>query len=355
MKLLSLTVCLILLLNLVACSEQKMVMAYFPEATDSSIQDKVWPGLPEVPRYRYAGPLEGENNIGPDEQSQPNKGEKFFRWLVGLTQFNAQPRRLGRPQGGMVGPDGRIYVTDVGNQAVFVFDERAGKLSIWNSADNNSDLVSPMGIAIGAMNEIMVADSQLGRIIRLDTDGNPLGSIGADVLQRPTGIAVDDATGHLYVADTASHDIKVFDKNGILFETIGHRGSNLGEFNSPTYLCVKDGKLYVSDTLNARIQVLTTDGEALFSIGQRGLYIGNFTRPKGVTVDSEGNIYVVESYYDHILVFSAKGEYLLAIGGSGNAVGNFFLPAGIWRDAQDRIFTADMLNGRVVVMQYLGE
>ena len=346
---------LLLTLNLVACSEEPMVMAYFPEETDSDIQDKVWPSPPEVPRYRYAGKLEGEQNFGPDEQTQASKGEKFFRWLVGLTQFNEQPRQLARPQNGMVGPDGRIYVTDVGNQAVFVFDELAGKLSIWGSADENSSFISPLGITTGALNEILVADAELGRIVRLDIDGNPLGSIGADILQRPTGVSIDDDTGNLYVVDTAAHDIKVFDKTGILINVIGQRGSSLGEFNAPTYLCVNNGKLYVSDTLNARVQVLTTDGEALFSIGKRGLYIGNFTRPKGITLDSDGNIYVVESYYDHILIFNAEGEYLLPIGGTGSAIGNFFLPAGIWSDTQDRIFTADMFNGRIVLMQYLGE
>jgi sugar lactone lactonase YvrE len=69
----------------------------------------------------------------------------------------------------MVGPDGRIYVTDVGNQAVFVFDELAGKLSIWRSADENSSFISPLGITPGALNEILVADAELGRIVRLES------------------------------------------------------------------------------------------------------------------------------------------------------------------------------------------
>jgi len=346
---------LLLTLNLASCSEEPMVMAYFPGEKDSSLQAKVWPPSPEVPRYRYAGTLEGEKNFRPDGQIQSGQGEKFFRWLVGLTQFSSQAKQLARPQNGMVGPDGRIYVTDVGNQAVFVFDGQSGKLTIWESADENSSFISPLGITIGAMNEILVADSELGRIVRLDIEGNPLGSIGADVLQRPTGIVIDDDSGNLYVADTAAHDIKIFDKTGTLIDTIGQRGSGLGEFNAPTYLCISNGKLYVSDTLNARVQVLSTSGDALYSIGKRGLFIGNFTRPKGITKDSDGNIYVVESFYDHILIFNDAGEYLLPIGGTGAEIGNFFLPSGIWSDKQDRIFTADMFNGRVFIMQYLGE
>jgi len=352
---------------LAACAEQPMVMDYFPgkhqeqkqeqqqKQPGSSVEDIVWPQPPDVPRYRYAGQLQGEGNFSPDEEHQPGAGEKFLRWLVGLAQSNTEPRQLVRPQSGMVGTDGRIYVTDVGYKAVFVFDADNGKLSIWDKADELGEFVSPIGIAPGIAGEILVADSVLARVVRLDSEGNPQGSIGADVLERPTGLAVDPATGNIYVADTLAHDIKYFDPNGQLIKTIGRRGTEPGEFNAPTFLCIAHGKLYVSDTLNTRVQILTLNGEPLDSIGQRGLYVGNLSRPKGITVDDEGNIYIVESFYDHLLVFNAEGEYLMSIGGSGGGLGDFFLPSGVWSDAQNRIFTADMFNGRIIIVQYLGE
>lgn len=347
--------CLIILVFVCACAEQQQVMDYFPQGEAGIDEYRVWPAHPQVPRYRYAGQLKGENNFGASEQSQTSNTEKIFKWLVGLTHKRKQPRQLSRPQNGMVGPDGRIYVTDVGNQAIFVFDEIEGKLSIWESADQNSNFISPIGISAGFNDEILVADSVLGRIVRLDSIGNPVGSLGAGILQRPTGIAIDKDTGSIYVADTGDHNIKVFDRTGVHISTIGEHGVGPGQFNAPTYLCFGAGKLYVSDTLNARVQILTGAGEPVSSIGQRGLYIGNFTRPKGITRDSEGNIYVVESYYDHVLIFNAQGDYLLPIGGTGRDVGNFFLPAGIWTDTRDRIYTADMLNSRIVIMQYLGD
>lgn len=355
MRMLSLISSLFLLLILTACAEQPKTMSYYPNVENDSEQYKVWPAPPEVPRYRYAGQLQGENNFGPDQQSEASNAQKFFRFLVGLATKNKQSRQLSRPQNGMVDANGRIYVTDVGNQAIFVFDASVGKLSIWENADKNSHFMAPIGITINSANEILVADSELGRIVKLDLSGNPIGNIGADILQRPTGIDIDPETGNIYVADTGEHNIKVFDQSGAHINTIGERGSELGQFNAPTYLCIGNGNLYVSDTLNARVQILTKEGEPVSSIGQRGLYIGNFTRPKGITKDSDGNIYIVESFYDHLLIFNAAGEYLLPIGGTGTEVGNFFLPAGIWSDTQDRIFMADMLNGRVFIMQYLGE
>ena len=151
-----------------------------------------------------------------------------------------------------------------------------------------------------------------------------------------------------------SHDIKVFDDNGKLLNTIGRRGMAEGEFNSPTHIAISHNRLYVSDTLNARVQVFSFDGVPVTAIGRRGLYLGNLTRPKGVAIGTDGNIHVVESYYDHLLVYNEAGRFLLPIGGSGNGIGQFYLPAGAWSDDQGRIYVADMYNGRVIIFQYLG-
>ena len=339
---------------LLACTTAPTVMHYHPEKMNLE-GGLVWPSAPEVARYRFTGALLGEQNFGLDEQSRPSTGQRFLRWLVGLgASLRESPRELVRPQTGMVDGAGRILVTDAGRQAVFVFDEPQGKLFIWRQADEYGEFLSPVGIAAGLNGEILVADSGLARVVRLDTQGSPIGSFGQNVLGRPTGLARDPAAGQVYVADTRDHDVKVFDDQGRLIRRIGGRGDTPGQFNAPTHLAFVQGKLYVTDTLNARVQVLTPEGEPLLSIGKRGLYLGNFTRPKGVTADQDGNVYVVESYYDHLLIFDNQGRFLLPVGGTGAAVGQFFLPAGVWADTQGRIFVADMFNGRVVIFQYLG-
>ena len=257
----------------------------------------------------------------------------------------------------MVDEDGRIYVTDIGRGAVFVFDEVSGKMHIWESA-GQENFMSPIGIAPGFSGDILVADSGLGRIVRLDKQGNYLGDLGKDVLKRPTGLARDTQADLLYVADTGDHSIKIFNREAAVRQVIGKPGKRPGEFNGPTHLDFRDGKLYISDTLNARIQAFLLDADLGYSsvdvIGKRGLFVGNLTRPKGVTVDDDGNIYIVESYYDHLLIFDQNGQYLIPIGGTGPNIGQFFLPAGAWSDSRGRIFIADMFNSRVVILQYLG-
>ena len=336
------------------CARPPAVMHLQPPGSEDAL-DRVWPAPPERPRYRYVGQLLGEQNFGRIDPQGATFGRKVFEWIVGLGRgLPRDPLVLVRPQSGVVGPQGRIFVTDAGAGAVFVFDPVAAELEKWTSADEGLSFRTPVGIAVSDAGEVWVADAGLGRVVHLSSQGRSLGSLGNGVLQRPTGLAREPDTGNLYVADTGMHDIKVYDQGGRLLRRIGGPGTAPGQFNRPTHLALHGDALLVSDTLNARIQVLDLDGTPRRSIGSRGLYLGNLTRPKGVTVDSAGHVYVVESYYDHLLVFDAEGRFLLPIGGTGKEVGHFYLPAGAWRDPQDRIYVADMYNGRVVIFQFLG-
>lgn len=342
------------LLLLPGCAQTKYQIQLDPDVHSSSSPARVWPTAPEKPRYRYVGQLLGQENFVADPVQQDHAGVKMLQWLVGLFGAGKEKITLKRPQSGVVDAQGRIYVTDVSNRAIFVFDQAAGKLLVWTQASERQNFVTPIGIAIGAEGQILVADAELGRVFRLSRDGKPLGDMGRNLLKRPTGLARDAVRGRIYVSDTHAHDVKVFDDAGVLLEVIAHRGEGSGELNFPTHLSFAGDKLYVSDSVNARVKVFDPDGKGMGTLGQRGLYVGNLTRPKGVTVDGSGNIYVVESFYDHLLVFNSDGDFLLPIGGTGKEVGQFYLPAGVWSDAQGRIFVADMFNGRVVIFQFLG-
>jgi DNA-binding beta-propeller fold protein YncE len=340
-------------LMLSGCAETKYIMRYDPEQ-HAGATTATWPASPETPRYAYVGELVGEQNFVPQAGDTRSKGMKVLAWLVGLFDSDEDRTVLKRPQSGTVDAEGRIYVTDVSNHAVFVFDQTAGKLQVWNRAMPNKRFVTPIGITVGANGEILVADAELGRVFRLDREGKPMGSFGEGILTRPTGLARDAQRGRVYVSDTHAHDVKVFDDNGVLLEILGHRGEGKGELNFPTHLAFAADKLYVTDGMNARVQIYNTQGQVSATLGQRGLFIGNFTRPKGVAVDPSGNIYVVESFYDSLLVFNSDGRFLMPLGGTGKEAGQFYLPAGVWSDLRGRIYVADMFNGRIAIFQLLG-
>ena len=339
-------------LLLAGCADTKYVMQLDPDAATTGV--RVWPGPPEIPRFRYVGQLIGQENFTPEDNGKRDTGVQLLHWLVGVFGNDEERITLKRPQTGMTASDGRVFVTDIADHSVMVFDKPGGRLLVWNQATENRNFVTPIGIAEGPDGQVLVADAELGRVFRLDREGKPIGNFGKDVLERPTGLARDPQRGRIYVADTRTHDVKVFDDEGTLQEVFGHRGEGEGELNFPTHLAFANDKLYVTDGMNARVQVFDLQGRVIASVGRRGLYYGNMTRPKGVTVDTKGNIYVVESFYDNLLVFNSEGDFLMPIGGTGKEIGQFYLPAGVWSDSSNRIYVADMFNGRVVIFQLIG-
>lgn len=317
-------------------------------------ESKVWPEEPDIPRYKYIGELIGESNYY--TEGEEGWFTRAFKWLVGLSQEDKKVV-LQRPQTGFVDEERqRIYVTDISRQAIFVFDQNAGELVLWDQAgkENDARFQAPIGIVAGERGEVFVADAELAIVVRLDNNGKPISNFGKGVLKRPTGLARDPQTGRIYVSDTHAHNIKIFDDAGDLVNVIGKRGQDSGELNFPTFIHFFNGELYVTDSMNARVQIFSREGEFVGKFGKRSLNVGDFLRPKGITVDSAGNIYVVESYYDFLLVYNNSGEFLLPVGGTGQGVGQFYLPSGVWSDSMDRIYVADMFNGRVVILQYLG-
>lgn len=343
----------VLLLSACATTERPRGELRYGMATSDEGKLILFPPPPDQPRFAYAGELVGERNFFYD---QPQR-TFWERVLDVLTGIGSQPETLEllRPQGVATDAEGRIYVTDVGRAAVFVFDPVAGHARVLSRADTHRPFLSPTGITVGPSGEIFVADSDAGIVARILPDGLTRPPIGEGVLKRPTGVVFDAAQQRLLVADTAEHNIKIFDLEGRLLATIGQLGNKLGEFNRPTHLAVWQDELYVADTLNARVQVLELDsGQPIRSVGTRGTYVGQLVRPKGIALDSEGNLYVVESYHDHLLVFDRSGRFLMPIGGTGYNSGSFYLPAGLWIDKGNRVYLADMFNGRVVSYLFLG-
>jgi DNA-binding beta-propeller fold protein YncE len=343
---------ILVLLLVTACASREYRMDYEVSESDA----KVWPAPPEIPRFRYVGTLTGEENVRPVDEGKSFSAyiTDFFKWVAGLAGQNPIPVVLQRPQSGAIDENGRLYITDVSRHSIMVFDMQKGTLNEWLLATPNTGFVTPIGVALGPSNSVLVVDAELNVVVQLDAAGKPLKTFGEEKFKRPTGIARDPIKGRIYVADTHAHDIKVFDDNGNYINSIGKRGVAGGDFNGPTHLSFANGLLYVTDTFNTRVQVLSDSGQFKREFGKRGLYVGDLVRPKGVTTDSEGNIYVIESFHDHLLVYNSNGEFLLPIGGTGIEAGQFYLPSGVWTDKKDRIYIADMFNGRVVILQYLG-
>lgn len=299
----------------------------------------VWPLPPEEPKIEYVRAFCCLNDF---------KKNAFLETVIGSSNAG---RKMSKPYGVATGKDGKVYVTDTGLRIVWVFDEKAKKVSFLGSG-----LRTPTGVAVDNTGKVFVADSLSQHVFAFDSEGKMVMAIGKPGdLGNPSGLAIDLDTNRLYVANARLHMIKVYDaNNGKFLFDIGERGSKAGQFNFPTNLSVRHGKLYVSDSGNFRVQVLDLNGKPLKTFGKVGDALGEFARPKGIGVDSEGHIYAVDAGFDNFQIFNDDGQLLLFVGAKGTDPGYFWLPAGLYVDENDRIYVADQYNQRVQVFQFIG-
>ena len=333
---------IVFLVMLAGCAQQPQ--GFVPPASDL-----VWPQAPEPPRIRFLYEL--------SEPEDVNVRSGWMRRLVGAI-LGRQETRVSRPYGLTSDADGRLYVVDNSYQALHVFDSENNRYHRFPEK-RPEDFINPVGVALGKAGRIYISDSVAGKVHVFARLGRQyLGSIGAGLLQRPTGLAVNHRTGELLVLDTVASTLLVYDEEGRnLKRVVGTLGDLPGDehvFHAPTNIAVAaNGQVYVSDSLNFRVQILNSELELIGSFGAAGDVPGSFSRPKGLATDSDDHIYVIDALFDNVKIFDAQGNLILAFGGPGNAPGKFWLPNAIHIDADDRIYVSDAYNERVQVFQYL--
>jgi len=264
---------------------------------------------------------------------------------------------LRKPYGVAVDLSGRMYVTDRGR--IVFFHPGKKRSGFLGSGGTDAARSEPLGIAVSSDGRIFTADSAARKVFVHSADGKRIASVGgAEELELPCGVAVDERNGKLYVVDSRKHRVAVYGlKDYRLQRTIGSRGiKEKDKFNFPTSVAVDSrGTLYVVDTGNFRVQAFDRDGKYLRSIGGIGDAPGAFARPKGIAIDSEDHVYVVDAAFQNVQIFDTDGTLLYYFGTGGLGPGRFTLPAGISIDEQDRIYVVDQWPGAVHMFQYAGK
>ena len=140
-------------------------------------------------------------------------------------------------------------------------------------------------------------------------------SSGEGLLYNPMGVAVT-AEGEVVVADNQNHRVQVFDSNGTFLRSFGHRGENAGEFKNPTGIATdKDRNILVSEYHNHRVQILSWEGKHLGSFGGKGSLDSQLLHPWGLSLDSTGNVIVADTDNKLIKIFTPDGKFVMKIGG----------------------------------------
>ncbi|MBI5641964.1 MAG: 6-bladed beta-propeller [Deltaproteobacteria bacterium] len=309
------------------------------------LPDLFWPEPPDEPRIKYIRDYRGGSDF--------KKGSAAVDILLGAEGGGA----LKKPMGVHADTKGRIFVTDTANADVFVFDT-VNMTGTSLAAMGAKLFYKPIGVATDTSGKIYVSDSQTDKVTVLDSTGKIVTYLNPDVpFKQPSGIATDSERKKVYIADTHTHNIKVFETETFKqLPTIGKRGKEEGEFNFPSHIAVDNkGNLYVVDTMNGRVQIFDSEGKFIRAFGQFGDAPGMFARPKGIGVDSEGHIYVVDAAFNNIQIFDEEGKILLAFASYGSDRGQMILPAGLSIDKDDYIYVVDSWNRRVEVFEFIGD
>jgi sugar lactone lactonase YvrE len=261
---------------------------------------------------------------------------------------------------------GNLYFVEVQNQVVRkvtsdgVITTVAGNGVQGFSGDGGlataASLDSPAGLAIDAAGNLYIADTHNNRIRKVSSATGIISTIAgtgaagffgdgaaatAAQLDLPTALALD-ATGDLYIADTANHRIRRIAASGGAIATVAGNGveafagdnsaATSASIDTPNGLALDAaGNLYIADTHNGRIREVSATTGLITTVAGSGVVGGNvqsysgdggaatsagLALPRGITIDSAGNLYIADSANHRIRRISSAG-IITTVAGQG--------------------------------------
>lgn len=307
--------------------------------------------------------------------------EVWGRKGTGAGEFGGEGGGSG-PVDVAVGPDGTVFVADLGGHRLQTFtsdgtfigawddwrcdrpqadrDVPSSRLTLnrWRAAAGNAAAVRPLTtwitsnlpLATAADGSVFVGG--LSGVVHFSADGRCLGRFSgegeaAGLLSGPgpSGLAVAP-NGDVLVVDTGGGRVQRF--------------SPTGEFRGLWYLAGgqlrdlafgNDGTLYL--TQGQWVNRITPDGHVLDHWGRAADLPFDADAPRGVAVQADGTVWVTSG--DRIQKFTADGAFLGTVGAPGNAPGRLAGARGLDVTPAGRAFVAEMGNDRVQVLDEAGQ
>jgi len=229
-----------------------------------------------------------------------------------------------------------------------------GFVAKWGSSGSgNGQFASPSEMAVDALGQVYVADTNNHRIQKFSGNGTFLTSWGTQgtgngQFQFPRGIAID-ASGNVLVADSDNDRIQRFTSAGVYVSQWGTSGMGNGQFQAPRSIAVDAaGFIFVTEDAfsSKRVQKFTSAGVYVTKWGSIGSADGQFQGPRGIAVDDSGYVYVSDTLNNRVEKFTNAGVFVTKWGTNGSGPGQFVFPIGLAaRDGQ--IFVSDQNNNRI--------
>jgi DNA-binding beta-propeller fold protein YncE len=172
-----------------------------------------------------------------------------------------------------------LYVADIGLDQVLVYDadnltpiRRIGTADTKHQSNALGDFAKPTSVAVDQDGNVYVADMLNYRIEVFDADGKFIRAFGKHgdgpgYFSMPKGVAVD-CDGHIWVTDSMQNRVHLFTQEGDLLMYMGNKQGVLpGTFSGLQYIYIdsKTNRVFTSESYPGRVQEFryVTQDEAL--------------------------------------------------------------------------------------------
>lgn len=217
---------------------------------------------------------------------------------------------------GITVANGKIYATNPGLHYVAITNLSNGRISSFGSFGNSNGAFNTSGgISADPNGKIYVADLGNNRIQVFDANGNYITKFGNGYLSLPNCVFYG-SDSRIYVGEKNTDRVSVFDASYNLLYSFGTTGSGDGQFNDVSMIYVDQNQvIYTIDFVNNTIQ--------LFNGANNGSFIrrfgsGHITQGgSGISVDEQTGI-IYASEYNNIHKFDINGNHLGSFSGSNN-------------------------------------
>lgn len=304
--------------------------------------------------------------------------------------------QLNYPSGVAVDGSGNLFIADQDNNRVREVAADGGITTVVGNGYQGvvgdgspaplAALVTPEGLAMDTEGNMYIADTNAGRVRKVDPNGEittvaghgydsalPSTGDGAPAITarlfQPEGVALDGA-GNLYIVDGT---IKKVDTSGIITTvagngTTGYSGDGgsaiAAEMDNPQGIAVDAaGNLYISDTGNNCIRKVDGNGIITTVLGQGVQPVVSLNHPLGIALDASGNLYIADTYNNVVRKLDTIGN-LRTVAGNGTASysgdGGLATGAGLWApsgvavDDGGNLYILDAYNQRVRMVDSAG-
>lgn len=194
--------------------------------------------------------------------------------VAGFNNAYSSYARFRTPRALVVGPAGRIFVADKGNNAIRKINlsnlvsrlAGSGHAGYLDASDSSAYFSSPTGITMDKAGENLYVTDLGNNAIRKVTQAGVVttfagGSFNYTLLGSPMGITTD-ASGNMFIADEAGRILEITSSQ-VLYTVAGTSGSysftngsgTTATFNQPVSVAVDpSGNIYVADAANNAIR-----------------------------------------------------------------------------------------------------